>query len=403
MTTRNKLAYRASLATRYSLAKLKFLHGVLPRGIRDQLPVAWNDKMFWTAFNSGGTKVYIDHYAALKEPDSYQPKVAVAEEYRLSEDEIRSFYEKGYIGPFTLMPPEEMAAVKDYLVSMASTESGIYSYKRGDFVVDGADQEQRNSNGKVMSNFEVALRKMQWRDRHLEDATLLGLFKHPAVTERCAQLLGPDLMLWRTQFFPKSPTNCGTPWHQATTYMLDNMREHVVMPPQEKMNELFQLTVWIALTDATKERGAMTVLPGTQHELYPVTGSGRYDTSKAEKETNRVGTVQINMDYEIDPEKIEYINMKAGQFFIFTERVIHGSVENKSQEWRWGVNGRIVRPDTQIYTDNMRKYGHAYKTQNVIKLKLDRWKAVMIRGEDRYGLNPLLEEEPAPAAAPAVR
>ena len=47
------------------------------------------------------------------------------------------------------------------------------------------------------------------RDRHLENPRLWEYMNHPAIVERAAQLLGPDLLCWRTQLFYKGPGSPG--------------------------------------------------------------------------------------------------------------------------------------------------------------------------------------------------
>jgi chlorinating enzyme len=386
---KDKRFFRVKFALMYLLAKLKFLHSLLPKELVDRLPLGWNNRMFWLTFESKGSKVYCDYYSQLKLPTTYRPKVEVADPYKLSEKDIRSFYEKGYIGPFDLIPPNEVDAIREHLMAVAKSPSKVYSYADGDFGIRLKEDESSNGKGTVvMSNREVALKKMNFRDRHLEDETILNLFKNPAIIERAAQLLGPDLLLWRTQFFPKSRANCGTPWHQATTYLFDNQKESVVYPPDP--SELFQLTVWIALTDATKEKAAMVVARGTHQDIYPIMG-GDYDEAETAdgKEKNRLGTMSISVDYDLKPEMVQVVEMKAGQFFIFSERALHGSLDNSTDEVRWAINGRFVCPHTKIYSDRMLRYGHAYRSNNIVNLKLDNWKAIVVRGKDRFGLNRL--------------
>ena len=83
--------------------------------------------------------------------------------------------------------------------------------------------------------------------------------------------------------------------------------------------------------------------------------------------------------------------MAAGQFFIFSERALHGSLPNTTDEWRWAVNGRLVKPDTRLYTEKMLAEGHSYKVVGVNQISLDNWRAVLLRGEDRFHRNRLLE------------
>jgi hypothetical protein len=81
------------------------------------------------------------------------------------------------------------------------------------------------------------------------------------------------------------------------------------------------------------------------------------------------------------------IPMRTGQFYLFTERVIHGSIDNKSDQSRWGVNGRIATTSTRIYTPKMLNGLHHSKYFKLKNINLDKWHAILIRGEDRYGYN----------------
>ncbi|MEG4225427.1 hypothetical protein QUA35_05440 [Microcoleus sp. N9_B2] len=84
--------FSLKLAFLYILAKLKFVHGWLPEKLREQLPTGWNNQMFWVAFKSGGQTLYFDYYCRLKEPKFYKPRVSVAPEFQLTEEQIRGFY-----------------------------------------------------------------------------------------------------------------------------------------------------------------------------------------------------------------------------------------------------------------------------------------------------------------------
>ncbi len=92
--------FRCKLTVLYLLAKLKFIQILLPKQLRNELPIDWNNQMFWTAFLSGGEKIYFDYYSKLRSPVSYQPKIKVDSELQLTEKDIQFFYENGYLGPF---------------------------------------------------------------------------------------------------------------------------------------------------------------------------------------------------------------------------------------------------------------------------------------------------------------
>ncbi|MBV9389439.1 MAG: phytanoyl-CoA dioxygenase family protein [Chroococcidiopsidaceae cyanobacterium CP_BM_ER_R8_30] len=385
---KNKFLLCVIVALSLIAKKSKFLEQLLPQKLLKKLPLGWTDEMYWTVLKSRGQKVYVDIPCQLKQPQTYEPKIDVENTYKLTEAEIQFFYQNGYLGPFTLMSSTEASLLWQHLQEILKKESTVYPYSQGAYIIEA--QDRFSSKDGVRSNYETSLLAMNYRDRHLEDDVLLSLFKHSALTERCAQLLGSDLLLWRTQFFPKAPGEAGTPLHQASSYLLDNMKAPVVYPPDR--SELFQLTCWIALTKATKENGCMTVVKGSQKEIHPLKVSRPFDTKSDQDESQRFVTAKIEVDYAVNLEDVIPIEMDAGQFFIFSERALHGSLCNQTDRWRWAVNGRIVRPDTRLYTQEMLTKGHSHRVIGVSQICLDNWQAISIRGQDTFSYNRLRED-----------
>jgi phytanoyl-CoA hydroxylase len=84
--------------------------------------------------------------------------------------------------------------------------------------------------------------------------------RHPAAREFvhskrfgniAAQLAGMPVRLWHDQALFKEPrTGAKTPWHQDTHYWPHQQKQH-------------QLSIWIALRDATIQNGCLSFLPAT--------------------------------------------------------------------------------------------------------------------------------------------
>jgi ectoine hydroxylase-related dioxygenase (phytanoyl-CoA dioxygenase family) len=78
---------------------------------------------------------------------------------------------------------------------------------------------------------------------------LRDLSRHPTITGICADLVGPDVNLYWDQAVYKKPEKPRRfPWHQDNGY--------AYVEPQQ------YLTVWLALTDATRANGCPLVAPG---------------------------------------------------------------------------------------------------------------------------------------------
>ncbi|NEO81022.1 phytanoyl-CoA dioxygenase family protein [Moorena sp. SIO4G3] len=379
--------YRLKLILVFLLVKVKFIHSILPKNIRDKLPIGWNNKMFGTAFKSGGKKLYFTYYSELREPNSYTAKSVVDPKYKLTEEEISLFSKNGYIGPFDLMSFQEANTMKNHVIKLDKTESEILSYYRGDYQFEAQiNGSAKNSDHTVLSETnKFFARRLNSYNRHLEDYTLLNLFKNPAITERCAQLLGSDIILWHSNFFQIPPHSNGTPWHQTNTWFMD-WKKSIIQPANIK--DIFSLTCWIALTDVPKEKSCLTVIPGTQRKIYPI--KFKKSKNKSGSANKSYGELKKEVDYPFDSANVHFLEAKAGQFFIFSERVIHGSTRNVTDDYRWALVGRIVKTDTKIYTEKMLQEGYDIKVYGAKKIKLDNWKAVLIRGEDRFGYNRLL-------------
>src|SRR5690606_35704499 len=83
----------------------------------------------------------------------------------LKPDEIDHFHRRGYLGPFAVLQPSEMKAIRDQLLNDV-------------FKTPGPNPKQNTHS------------------RHLDTPAVYGVASHPAVVERIAALLGPNVMLW---------------------------------------------------------------------------------------------------------------------------------------------------------------------------------------------------------------
>jgi chlorinating enzyme len=309
--------------------------------------------------------------------------VPVQGEYALDEAQVRSFWDNGFLGPFTLFSPEEMGRHASHMWNL--WEQGSKTYPPGTYEFFGDNIASTNKS--EMSNEEYATKGLNARDKHLDDPELLDMYTHPAIVERVAQLLGPDLQLWRTQFFPKYAGMGGTGWHQASSYLNETMRVATLSPPE--LDELFQLTVWIAVTDSTRQNGCLHMVRGTHREIQPMTIE-EYDPRKhTDNKFDRFGTQVLRTFDPIDESRVATHEMKAGQFIIFSERVMHGALPNiTTDQARLGMSGRYIMPSVRVHNPwVLGEGGLDIAYLRIRKLRLDRWYALQVRGEDRFGAN----------------
>jgi chlorinating enzyme len=369
----------APLVVGYALSQLKPLHPLLPDKVRYSLPVSWNWKMMSTFLGSGRRQVYIDVHTKLDLPASYQPAVEADPLWAMTEAEIRGFWDRGFAGPFKLLEPEQMRAVAPRLWRLWESESRTYppnSYKYVGSKVKSADSTE-------LDNETYARKGLNARDKHLEDDELMSLYAHPAIVERMAQLLGPNLLLWRSQFFPKYPGMGGTGWHQATSYLNETFRTATLTP--RNLRKLFQLTAWVAVTDSTIKNGCMRFIPGTHRELLPMEVE-EYDLVKhANNKSDRFGTKVMRPALGDFEKRAVNMEMKAGEFVIFSERTMHGALPNTTtDDARLGMSARYIAPDVKIHNPwVLGEGGLSIAYLQVQKLNLDRWKIIQLRGDQK--------------------
>ena len=83
------------------------------------------------------------------------------------------FRRDGYLGPFALCSPDEMAVLRPEIERVLATDPA-------------------NGDGRV-------------HNRHLDSRAVYDLATRPEIVERMACLYGPDLLLWRTNFNRLAP------------------------------------------------------------------------------------------------------------------------------------------------------------------------------------------------------
>lgn len=299
----------------------------------------WTNKMLWTFISSLGKRVYLDQPCTYKIKTD-QPQTIVSPEYQLSPEQIKSFHENGFLGPITIIPEDEMAVFRRKLEHELNIDSKAFGFKTV-------------------------------RDRHLDAPFILDLFKKPEITELLAQFLGPDILIWRSHVFNKPPGGASIPWHQASTYMLENQKKPILETPNKSI--LFQLTVWIAVDEATKENGCVEFIPGSHKEMRKIT-IGKGDKFYAE---------QFQMDVDTEKEPPVAMPLKPGQCVIFSERCVHGSRPNNTDTRRMGINFRVITPVTSAYKGQKKHFAsHHQLTWN-----LNNWHMVTLRGEDKLQLS----------------
>ena len=295
------------------------------------------------------------------------------EPFSLTDEEQEFFDENGYVGPFTLYQPEEMAQTWD------KTRRQVFDRSHAIYEID------MHSGPNNIANY----------DRHADVPFLAQHVARPEIVNKLKGALGPDILCWRTEFFPKYGGDEGTDWHQADTFAMASGKPQIFWPETGFGGTV---TVWTAFTEASKKTGCLRFQPGTHKKMF-------YDEMKKmtynpERVNRRIKDgirrgffgydyTELLIDPNVRPDESKAVSipMKAGQFVIFWSTLAHASFPNDAEPnvLRLGFASRYVPTYVKIYPDTtvIEEYGAC--------LSLHKYGAVLVAGEDRYGYNRLLK------------
>lgn len=135
------------------------------------------------------------------------------------------------------------------------------------------------------------------------------------VTDLVAEVVGPRLDCFLSQFIFKNPGAWGQPWHQDSYYFPFD-------PPRPICG------VWLAVTEANLDNGCLHVLPGSHRE--PV-----HEHVPDRRPNANVGYVEI-VDHDMSSSVP--VLMEPGDLLVFDSHLMHRSTDNESD----GIRAAMV-------------------------------------------------------------
>jgi non-haem Fe2+, alpha-ketoglutarate-dependent halogenase len=237
---------------------------------------------------------------------------------RLPADKVMQWKRDGFLSPFPLLDEEELQACRQ----------GVERYEAW------------------LGSTINAHPDMRWRSMpYLLLPWAARLARDPRILDKVEALLGADILIFTSTFFIKEPHSATiAAWHQDSTYY--------GLEPKE------EVTVWIALTEASEAAGCMDALPfqGRPRQLSHV--------SRVVKDSvNRAGQV---ITEPLDDSAPVPMPLKPGWFSLHHGLCPHRSGPNTSSHRRIGLGLNYIptraRPSGSV-----------------------RQAALLVRGTDRYG------------------
>ena len=182
-------------------------------------------------------------------------------------------------------------------------------------------------------------------DTHFAFQWVDALTRHPRILDAVEQLLGPNLLVWNTNWFVKMPGDkTFVSWHQDGAYW--------GLSPMEVA------TAWVALGPVTPENGAMRVIPGSHSKPH-----------LPQRETfadNNILSRGQEITVAVDQARAVDLVLLPGQMSLHHLWIAHGSNANASDIARIGFAIRYV--STRVKQDRAAPPF-----------------AMLVRGRDDYG------------------
>lgn len=230
----------------------------------------------------------------------------------LKPEQIKQYNEQGYLMPFNGLDQEEARELRAFF------------------------------DGVLAAYIELGKTSYSINTAHMRFARIYQLVQHPRIVDAVADLLGPNVVCWGSHFFCKMPHDGKrVPWHQDSTYW--------------PLSPTKTVTVWLAIDDADPENANMKFIPRSHlHGLidYDETQDANTVLDLAVRNPHSYG------DGEVDDQ------LKAGQFSMHSDLLLHGSEANESNRRRCGLTIRYAAADVTTWYD-WHKKGFVVRGENI--------------------------------------
>ncbi len=221
----------------------------------------------------------------------------------LSSEQLKQYREDGYMVIPDFLSQDEVRRTQDGIQKVILKRKNQTS-DQGGFNLEKVGDENFNAAAKAK---EAGLfRKIQGAALYVPE--IRDIFTGKKTLDVMEDLMGPDLYYHSSKVMFK-PANGGAPkpWHQDAAYW--------------RQYDPRQITIWIALDDATEENGCVWAIPGS-HKL----GHIPHVHQELQVEESR-----------IDLKKAIPVPVKSGGLLIFDSLVLHMSKKNTSDKNRCAI------------------------------------------------------------------
>jgi hypothetical protein len=218
---------------------------------------------------------------------------------KLTQKDIQQYNELGYIHPFKAYDANEIVKVRGYF----------------DKLID-----DMGDNGSFGINCYQARLSGIW-----------DIATNPKILDYVEDIIGPNIVCWATAILSKPANNPKyVPWHQDAHFW--------------GLSPARTVTVWLAIDDADEENSAMQWIPRSHNK-------GRFETEKTGE--NSAFHIQITGADGLGAPVTD--ELKAGEFSLHADMIVHGSQPNHSDRRRCGLTLRYCPPSVRIIDNDWEK------------------------------------------------
>src|SRR6266576_989107 len=235
------------------------------------------------------------------------PRLADAQSYSLTSDQIDFFQTHGYLAGIRLLDARQIEALREELAQLINPNHPAHELFYEFHSNESTDPATVLFHALGAWRIAPAFHDLLW---------------HPAFLVPASQLLAGAVRFWHDQLFCKPPCHGGVvAWHQDYSYWT-------------RTQPMAHLSCWIGLDDSTRENGCVHYVPGSHRwNLLPTT-----------RLANDMDAIQsVLTGDQKDQFRPVAIELKAGECSFHHPLMVHGSHENLSNHPRRGAVINLFR------------------------------------------------------------
>lgn len=210
----------------------------------------------------------------------------------LSSEQIKNYNQLGFISPLEGFAAKDAAMNREYFDSLLAQIPNESSY--------------------AINCYQARL------------AGLWDICTNSRILDHVQDLIGENIVCWASHFFCKLPGDPKkVPWHQDASFW--------------HLSPTKTVTVWLAIDDADESNSAMRFIPRTHR-------NGSLDTQSVSSDT----VLALETKGISDDVTSFSNNLRAGQFSMHADMLVHGSLPNNSTRRRCGLTIRYCPAEVRI-------------------------------------------------------